>query len=265
MNKDRFQFVMRYAAPAPLGYLVMAGAGLLVYFFLMTSRGGDILAIIAILFALLGLFAKMTGAPIILLLLTTYALLDPGFFSVTNFIGTGQWSSFVFDGGYSIEDGLLAMAVLAYLVGHYRLNALLREAMPKDPSVRREVFMPEPVSRPLTQVGPEELPRILIVGGVCVIVGQLGWLAVTLAERAMRPHTLTTGSGRAMALLWGLGSLLMIASAVLTYLRMSRMTPAEASMVVRDEAFHETRRETDRVERWRKWFKAKMSRKRAGR
>lgn len=265
MNKDRFQFVTKFADPALLGYLVTAAAGLLVYFFLMSAQGGDIIALIAILFALLGLFAKWTGAPVVVLILTAYGLSDPGFFSLLNLVGTGKWLSFAVAGGFNLEDVLLATALLAYVVGHYRLNALLGEAMPKDPSARREVVMPAPVSRPLTQVGPEELPRTLIVGGACVIVGQLGWLAVTVIERGMRPHEVSAGTGRAMVLLWGLGSALMVVSAGLTYLRMIRMSPAEASLVVRDEAFHETRRETDRVERWRKWFKAKMSRQRAGR
>ena len=57
----------------------------------------------------------------------------------------------------------------------------------------------------------------------------------------------------------------MVITAALSYWRMSRMSPNEAAMVVRDAAFQENRRETDRVERWRKWFKTKMSRKRAGR
>jgi hypothetical protein len=43
------------------------------------------------------------------------------------------------------------------------------------------------------------------------------------------------------------------------------MTPAEASLVLRDEFFHENRRETDRLQRWRKWFKERVAlRRRAG-
>ncbi|WP_020473942.1 hypothetical protein [Zavarzinella formosa] len=266
MSNDRLKILRQLIEPATLGYLVMAAAGLIVYFFMMSTRGGDIMALIAIVFAVPGILFRWTGSPIIVLLLTTYGLIDPGFLGLLNFLASWRWSPMITSSfGFNLEDLLLATALLSYLIGHYRLNALVGPVLPNDPSVRREIPSAAPVSRPFTQVDAEELPRTLIIGGACVVVGQAGWFFVTVQERFMRPHPFDIGVTRAMILLWVIGSALMILSAGLSYLRISRMTQAEASMVLRDDAFHETRRETDRIERWRRWFKAKMSRRRAGR
>ena len=54
----------------------------------------------------------------------------------------------------------------------------------------------------------------------------------------------------------------MLVSAALVYLRGNRMTRAEAALVLRDEFFQENRRETDRLQRWRKWFKERVARRR---
>jgi hypothetical protein len=43
------------------------------------------------------------------------------------------------------------------------------------------------------------------------------------------------------------------------------MTRREAALVLRDEFFQENRRESDRLQRWRKWYKERVAlRRRAG-
>jgi hypothetical protein len=253
--------------PAALNYLVVAGAGLLVYGLIMMARGNDIGAIIAVLLALPGILARWTAAPVLILLMTTYLLIDPGFYNLVAWVTGGPRFFGRTGGGFDLEDVLLAAGLLAYTLGHFRLTSLIHQGMPNEPTAQRPTDPANPPRRPPHLVGPDELPRTLIVGGCCVIGGQLAWTILVLVERAGRPRPadFTTGTARLLLLAWVFGLALMVASAALVYLRANRMTQAEAAMALRDEFFLENRRETDRLQRWRRWFKERMAlRRRAG-
>lgn len=265
MNKDRFEIFRQLIKPAYLGYLLVWGSGLVAYFFLMSSRASDIMALIAIFLAIPGVLLRWGASPIFFVLLTTYGIIDPGFFSILNFLGSGKWYALAPNSGFNIEDMMLGASILAYLIGHYRLYSMLSSVIPNEPSIRREVEITDPKTRPETQVDQDELPRTLMIAGCCIVAAQAIWMLLGYIERITRPHAYMPAGTKTLFLLWGVGSLAMILAAALTYLRMSRMSEHEATMVLRDASFQENRRETDRVERWRKWFKNKMSRKRAGR
>src|SRR5262245_29479464 len=74
----------RLQEPAALNYLVMTGAGLLVYGMIMMP-GNEAGVLIAVLLAIAGILARWTAAPVLILLLTTYLLMDPG---AANLLGT---------------------------------------------------------------------------------------------------------------------------------------------------------------------------------
>jgi hypothetical protein len=263
LDLNRFKFVRDVQEPAILGYLVMFVAGFLLYFFMMSARASDIAALMCIVIGTFGLMLRWRAAPILVLFITTYALIDPAFLGTINFLVEGRWQPFTFDTGFSLENLLLVIGLMSYLMAHYRIHAVWERVLPDDPTIRGEVVRAVPVARPVTQILPNELQRVLIVGA-CAIVGcQLLWLLVTTIERRMEPHVLTHGIMRGLILLWGIGCIVVFVSSVLQYIRWNRNSPAEAAMILRDAAFHETRRETDRIERWRKWFKEKMSRRRA--
>ena len=81
-----------------------------------------------------------------------------------------------------------------------------------------------------------------------------------------RESQFTIGTARFILVVWVTGLALMAASrrrwCTCGALRMTR---AEAALVLRDEFFQETRRETDRLQRWRRWFKERVAlRRRAG-
>jgi hypothetical protein len=62
-----------------------------------------------------------------------------------------------------------------------------------------------------------------------------------------------------------MGLALMVVTAALVYMRSAGMTRQEAAQSLRDEFFQENRRETDRLQRWRKWFKERVAwRRRSG-
>jgi hypothetical protein len=83
-------------------------------------------------------------------------------------------------------------------------------------------------------------------------------------ERAGRPYPsgFNVSTSRFILVMWVLGLALMIVSAALVYLRGLGMTQAEAAIQLRDEFFQENRRETDRLQRWRKWFKERVAARR---
>ena len=250
--------------PQPvLNYVFLTAGGLFVYFLLMMSNGNTGGAVIALLLAALGVLARWIIAPILVLCLTTYLLYDPGFYRFGNFIATGRWYSLQFSTGFQLENLLLAAALLAYVMGHFRLTSLVTQSMPSDISPRREPDF-RPPRRPSELIAFEELPRALIVAGACLAVGQTAWVAFTFLERATPLRMFEPDTSRFMLFLWLGGLGLMIVSAVAVYVRRARMSRQQAELLLRDVFFHENRRETDRIHRWRKWQKENIARTRAG-
>lgn len=257
----------RLRPPAALNYLVLVGAGLFVYGLIMMSRGNDLGALLAVLLAVPGVLARWTAAPVLVLLLTTYLMIDPGFINVIGWVTGGPWFLPDPGTGFKLEDLLLAGGLLAYTIGHFRLTALVHQGMPNESSAQRAADPARPPRRPVELVQPDELPRTLIVAGGSLIVGQVVWVLLKQIEYAGRPRAsqFTVGTARFLLLAWVIGLALMLISAALVYLRGNRMSRAEAALVLRDEFFQENRRETDRLQRWRKWFKERAAvRRRAG-
>jgi hypothetical protein len=257
----------RLREPAALNYLIMTGAGLMVYGMMMVGKGNDIGAIIAILLAVPGVLARWTASPILVLLLTIYLMIDPGFMCIVSYASGDRWSFPRDSGDFNLNDVLVAAGLLAYVIGHFRLTSIIHQSIPEDPTVRRDRDPKRPPRRPVELVAPNELPQTLIVAAGCVIVGQVGWLLIVLIERMGRSTTsvFSVATSRFMLVVWVVGMAILLASAALIYLRAARMTQAEAAMQLRDEFFHENRRETDRLQRWRKWYKERMAlRRRSG-
>jgi hypothetical protein len=257
----------RLRSPAALNYLIMTGAGLMVYGMIMVGMGNDIGAIVAILLAIPGVLARWTAAPVLVLLLTIYLMVDPGFMWFVSFMSRSPWILPREPDSFSLNDLLLATGLLAYAIGHFRLTSIIHQSMPEDPTVRRDRDPVRPPRRPAEVVAPEELPRTLMVAGGCVVVGQAAWLLIVLMERFGRSNTsvFTVGTSRFMLVAWIVGLAIMIVSAALIYMRSARMTRAEAALSLRNEFFQENRRETDRLLRWRKWYKERLAfRRRSG-
>src|SRR5262249_52364777 len=81
----------RLRPPAVLNYVVLTAAGLLVYFLMMLAKGNDAGALIAILVAVAGVLARWVVAPALVLILTTYLLIDPGFINLIGQFSGSRW------------------------------------------------------------------------------------------------------------------------------------------------------------------------------
>ena len=265
MTRPRENVFQRLRAPANLNYLVLTAAGMLVYFLVMGQTGNDTGALLAILFAVAGVLARWVLAPVLVLALTTYLKIDPGFLSAFGYLGGSRYFLARTPSGFNLEDAILAASLLAYVIGHYRLTSLVHQGMPEDRGFRGDREAVKPPVRPADTAPADELPKVLFVGAGCVAVGQLAWLILTAVERGQRPHVFAQGTARLLLVVWVVGGGLMLAAAALVYMRSARMSGRQAGLILRDAHFHETRRETDRLHRWRQWFKEKMAaRRRAG-
>lgn len=252
----------RLMAPAALNYLILWGVGLGIYFMAMMGKGNMLGAILVIVLAVPGVLARWVISPVMALIITVYLMYDPAFIGLLTLVDSGR-VVFLGDGpGFDLNNVVLAASLLAYVIGHYRLNALLHFGMAEDPTPRRPNTTGKRPVRPEKTVPNDELPKTLVVAAACLIVGQAVWYLLALYERSSRPNAYGVGATRLLLVLWGFGLVLLVLVAALTYLRYSRYSRAEADMVLRDTFFQEMRRETDRLQRWRKWFKDRMARQR---
>src|SRR5439155_13787604 len=125
--------------------------------------------------------ARWTASPILVLLLTIYLAIDPRFGGLIGYVTFSRWRP-----DYSTEFGLfdiiLAGSLLTYVIGHFRLNSIIYQSMPEDPTIRHDRDPFNPPRRPVELVGPEELPRTLFVAAGCVVVGLRGWFTFVLMD-----------------------------------------------------------------------------------
>ena len=263
---DRPSVFARLREPAALNYLVMTGAGLLVYGMIMMGRGNDAGALLAVLLAIPGILARWTASPILILLLTTYLLIDPGFMTLTGFVTGLPWATPRAPGGFNLEDVILAAALLAYVIGHFRLTSILHQGMPDEPTARRDARPAEPAEaagrdRRPGRVAADPRRRLRVRDRR---PGRVGGDRVRRAGRPARRFCIPRDRpvpdrrlGNRPRAAGGLGGARVPADA--------RHDAAEAALVLRDEFFQENRRETDRLQRWRKWYKERVAlRRRAG-
>jgi hypothetical protein len=130
--------------------------------------------------------------------------------------------------------------------------------MPDDPPPRRK-GQPEPAKprRPLKMFVEREVPYLLLMGLGCIISGVVVWFAVSGYERSAGlsgTWGIERPVARLMLFFWGLFTGTVLTGVVFRNLAMRRMTRIQARLVVQDMFWQETRREQERIHRWRRWF-----------
>jgi hypothetical protein len=270
--------------PAIKTYMVVGFLALFLYYLLMSERTGSIAALITVLVGIPGLLGWGYVWPIFFLILNTYLVYDPGFTDLLESLSFTRYGPYGhrrdYDAysyleyrsrstyGFSIQEFLVVLAVMAYLMAQYRIFSLLRSGMPDDPAPLRkgQTERPQP-RRPTVHFTDRELGRVLTLGGVSVVIGQLSWWILTALD-VERGFSATWGFwprvfGRGLLFFWILGSGLLISRAAFSYIRWCRMSPTEARLIVQDAYWQETRREQERIYRWRRWYQDLQARRAA--
>ena len=263
------------ANPAARTYLMIAGGGLLVTILTLFLIGSLFAAVLLLIVGVCGLVLRWTAMPPIFVLLVSY-------FSYAPLGLPFDFSSFSeIPGSYfRFLDGVLIGAALVYLIGQYRFYSVVHVGMPFDANK----FFVKPGAKPT--VRPAESPRdrelwlLFARVGLCVLAGQLLWLAVTylrvdfdkvppltIAEpsdgyrRSSAPVAEMAVQEPASRFLLATGFFLAIAISArfaFWYWGLLLLGRDQARMIVVDVQWNEDRREMNRQEKWRGWQKGKI-------
>jgi hypothetical protein len=167
--------------------------------------------------------------------------------------------------GSFAADLAVCVATLAYVVGQYRLQSLVRHVFPPDYRRKRPRKGPAPARLPPPEqprspegVGQAEVLQLVLAALVAAGLASALWSAVARLRPAL-------GFGRqeweALLLVWAGGSLMAVAGAVSGYLRLRRYVPEEGLVYLQDQLWRETRREQSRLNAWLTWARLRRQRK----
>jgi hypothetical protein len=156
-----------------------------------------------------------------------------------------------------VSDVLLAISLLAYAAGHYRLQGLLVRLFPPDPRRRREAAR----CRSPGLVTAREVVGLLLALPACGGLAYLFWSWLRGQETELE---ILDSAWQGVLVLWLLGGGVLAAAGLLRYLALRRMTPAEAAQYLQDVLWRETHREQRRLNRWLAWAWLRRGRREGG-
>ncbi|MCS7046164.1 MAG: hypothetical protein NZO58_07400 [Gemmataceae bacterium] len=238
-------------------YQILAAVGLVLVFFAQLDQGAAsfLSGVLVVFVGGVGLAAQVRAAPIFMLLV----------------LGVGQAANrlvllqtFAFDEHRPLlhpRDLTLAMGLLAYLAGHYRLLSLAVAIVPPEPrwrlrlptlprGRRRQEEIPESLPRDSRSLTPAEIARFAVVLPIGALAGQLLWW---LVQQRWTPYVLPVRLHRLIALIWIVVLGAVVAAAVFTHWRRRHMDRGAARLLLQDMLWRETRREQRRIFRWLAW------------
>lgn len=258
---------MTEARPSPtpdtLPYQFLCGLGLGLIFLMQSEQGILLLNLLTIMVGALGLLSKLRLGPIYLLLTLTFAQLLHRYF-----VGRGTSEALLRAGPEELSPILLAVGVLAYVLGHFRLQGHWHEAFPRDPRqrtgpVKRPFFgfrarrTVTPHRRPREEYRLEEIPALVISALLPAVAASLA--CAWLARRAGAFHDLPAWAMRPLWFLLGCGLAGFVLRHLLEIVRHRRMTSAEALLWLQDQVWRETRGEQRRIQRWWTWQRLRLA------
>ena len=238
-------------------YQTFCAVALLVLFFVRVPEG----TLAAALFALTGIWgivSRMRLAPILLLIMILVVELGRRF--GWGNLSDPDWAPRVM---LRAEDVLFCIAVLGYIVGHYRLQSLTMNLLPLDPRQRigppRWHLWPpkwtsgiQPVLRSGSLVTIRELGVLIFGLPLAALGAQLIWSAVLSAPRAMYLD-FEDNVARTVLLAWTLVPAVLVIVVALGIWKWRRLGREAAAQFLQDVLWRETRREQRRIERWTAW------------
>jgi hypothetical protein len=196
--------------------------------------------VIPVLVGVVGLVVRWSSAPLLVVLTLAWLLELPYVF----FLGRPTPASSM--RSLSPADLILCSSVFAYVIAHYRLQALTRHILPT--TWRRNSGW---CRSPDLVINEELLLMLALIPGWVVMAALLWSSRPAFDDHLGLPPSLW----QVLLLVWffGLGGL--AATGLAYYARWTRVTPEEALLLLQDELWHETRREQRRPARWLAWLR----------
>jgi hypothetical protein len=240
------------AHPAVRNYSLLCLAAVFVLVVCLVDRG---LGWWSLLPALIGCIAVLVqwsmGPPLMLLSLTGLILSSTRYRWVYSSRERGSIPT--------LMDLILCAAVLAYVIGQYRLVSLLRYVFPVDPRGRRTRTSREAASRRSADlVSPWELGRVVLMlplwTGLTVIALHL--LSDDAPSLGIAPEV-----WRGLLIAWLVLAVLGVVGIVGGYARQNTATPEESLLYLQDQLWRSTRREQGCLNRWLAWARLRWQRR----
>lgn len=238
-------------------YQIFCAVALLVIFFVRVPEG-TLSAALFVLTGIWGVLSKMRLAPILLMAMILVVELGRRF--GWGNLADPDWAP---RATLRAEDVLFCIAVLGYVIGHYRLQSLTMNLLPLDPRQRigppRWYLWPpkwtsgiQPVLRSGNLVTIRELGVLVFGLPLAALGAQLIWAAVVSAPRSMYLE-FPEGFGRMFLLAWTLAPAIFFAVVILGIWKWRHMAAEAATQFLQDVLWRETRGEQRRLERWTAW------------
>jgi hypothetical protein len=255
MSDDRQTPAGQALHPLGLGtrafaYFVVCAVSLAMLLMIQVRQGqGLAVSLLLILVGGGGLLSRFRLAPLLMVVLVTMIevlrrYFDPDLRSQ----GDNQQGP-----AFRTPDILRAVAVLGYVVGHYRLQGIHRHIFPPDYRLAAVDKERSQVARRRSAeaMAALEEPLLILSLPVFALVGQLAWIGVA------QPRNLLDWDPWVVRLAMLIITMVLsvsITASLLTAWRRRRMTLAEARLLMQDALWSETRAEQRWFTRWLAWF-----------
>lgn len=240
--------------PAVRNYMLFCLAALFLLVVCLADRGLDWWCLVPALIGCLTLLTHWNHGPPLVLLSLAGLLGMPGPRSLHGYPYAARFQA------PTLMDLVLCVAVLGYVLGHYRLLSLSRTIFPADSrrQGRQARKLPDGAQRRSADlVTPWEMTLLGIALPVWSGLAVLIW---TLLMEGSPPLDMPRPLWRVLQIGWTALSVLAITGILAGYLRLTTATPEESLLYLQDQLWRQTRREQSLLNRWLSWMRLRVQR-----
>ncbi len=243
--------------PAVRNYTLFCLGALFLLVVCLANRGLDWWCLVPALVGCLTLLTHWSHGPP-LVLLSLVGLL--GVFGPRSRWMSTSWSRFRTP---SVMDLVLCIAVLGYVLGHYRLLSLTRNIFPTDPRRRR---VDPSQRRSADLVSGWEMAMLGISLPVWTGLALLVWKSELADFATFQSRQLGTVPPLdilpiELRFVWACLAVLAATGVLVSYRRWTAATPQESLLFLQDQCWRHTRREQGLLNRWLMWARLRAQQK----
>jgi hypothetical protein len=239
--------------PAVRNYMLLSLAALFVLVVCLVDRGLRWWSLLPALIGCMSLLAPWSAGPPLVLVSLTGLILSGTRYRWGYLYGVGMVVP-------TVMDLVLCAAVLAYVIGQYRLISLLRDVFPTDPRRSRGGASPETASRrPADLVTPKELALVVLALPLWTGLSVAAWRWLIDETPSL---DIERDAWRGLLTAWAVIVVVGVVAAVAGYARQNTATPEEGLLYLQDQLWRDTRREQSGLNRWLVWARLRVQQRR---